>query len=161
MANDPVAELVRRTHEGEVLGAALFARLVSLETDEGRRTKLRAAQLLEEQTRELAERLASELDVPLGDRSATRDAGEQVADALAGLAWTDTMRAIADATGNYRALYQDLGERLGAEHPAIQGLLGHERALNAFADAESRGEPDALAILVDALDAEHRPLVQA
>ena len=153
MTNDSVADLVRRAHDGEVLGEALFARMAELEDDPVRRRKLTAAQLLEEQTRVAAARLADDLGVEVGDAPDQRDAGVRVAEGLAAMGWEDRMRAIAGATASYRSLYEELEAALPRpQHPAVAELLRHERALNAFAAAESAQDPDALDTLLGALD---------
>lgn len=157
MVEERAAELVRKAYAGEVLGAELFGRLVAAEADPRRRRALLAAQLVEEQTRGAVVALAADLAVALDDGEADRDAGRQAAEALAALSWSDRMAAVAAATGTYRELYTEMVEVLpDPEHPTVMALLGHERALNAFAAAEAAGRPDAVTELVQVLDGPHR-----
>ena len=60
-----LADLLRRTYEGEVFGAELFEQLAAAEPDPDRRERLIAAQLLEEQTREAAARARNNSTHPL------------------------------------------------------------------------------------------------
>lgn len=157
-----MADLVRRAHEGEVLGEALFARLAESEDDADRRRMLAAARLLEAQTRLVARDLASSLGVDVdGGNGAdeARAAGERTAEALARLPWGERMGAVAAGTGMYRSLYEDLAAALGEDHGAVQRLLAHERALHAFAESESAsavGDGSSLDALLAELDDEHR-----
>jgi hypothetical protein len=156
MSAADVADLVRKAHEGEVLGEALFAELVATEADADHRRKLHACQLLEAQTKEHIEQLAEDLGITLEDASGAATAGRAAAASLAAMAWSDCMGAIAGGTAGYRALYADL--RDGApdpSHPVLDELVRHEEALNAFTSAEAAGDPNALDLLVAALDAEH------
>ena len=132
VTDDRTAELVRRTWEGEVLGEALFARLAELEPDGDRRQRLRAAEQLEAQTRIVAEGLAHRLDVELSDAAPSGEMGARVGDGLGAQPWPERMLAIAAATGNYRALYTELEERLaGAEQEAVAALLAQAEATGA------------------------------
>ena len=158
--HDTVAELVRKTHGGEVLGVELFRRLARAQTDPERRRCLEAARLLEEQTAAVAVGLAADLGITLDDASDQREAGREAAEALATMDWSSCMRAVADGTGGYRALYSELGAHLDArEHPEVAALVSHERALHDFAVAEASGEPNALDHLTAALDPARRAQV--
>lgn len=153
MTQAKLDDLVRQAHDGEVLGEALFARLVASEKVPERRRVIHAAELLERQTRVAVERLAADLGVSVGAAEEQRAAGEQAAASLEGMSWTDRMAAIAGATGSYRALYEQLEAVVpDAAHPSMLALLAHERALNACAAAEAAGGEGALDHLVDALE---------
>jgi hypothetical protein len=154
---DTTADLVRRAHEGEVLGEALFAELVAGETDDDHRRKLHACQLLEAQTRSSIERLAADLAIELGPTAEAVAAGRGAAGALGAMGWTERMAAVAGGTAGYRSLYAEL--RDGAAdpgHPVLAELVRHEEALNAFTTAEAAGDPAALDLLLAALDDAHR-----
>ncbi len=159
MTDDRVAELVRRAHEGEILGEALFAELVAGEDDADRRRKLDACRLLEAQTRAHVEVLAADLGVELGPTDEHAALGRSAAGNLAAMPWAECMQAIAGGTAGYRSLYADLLETAGdSGHPVLAELVRHEDALNAFTSAESAGHPDALDGLLGTLDDEHRAL---
>lgn len=152
-----VADLVRQAFAGEVLGVELFHRLAEAETDPARKQRLVAAALLEEQTKSAAAQLASDLGVDVTEDEQDREAGRRAAEFLAALDWSDRMSAVGNATGNYRTLYGQLADAVpDPSHPCVTALVAHERALNAFALAEAKGDPDALDRLRDALDEEHR-----
>lgn len=156
MVDDQVAELVRRAYEGEVLGVALFGRLVGEEPDRERARRLFAVQLLEEQTLGAARRLADDLGVAVSDGDAAQ-IGAGVADALLPMAWPERMRAVSGATGGYRDLYEQLEAATGvAEHASVGQLRAHERALHRFAAAEADGDRNAVEHLLAELDAGHR-----
>jgi hypothetical protein len=160
MTDAVVADLVRRAHEGEVLGEALFAELVAIEPDGDHRRKLHACQLLEAQTKVRIESLAADLDVALGPADDQAAAGRGAAGSLAGMSWSERMGAIAGGTSGYRSLYAELRDAApDPSHPVLTQLVRHEEALNAFTTAEAAGEPDALHLLVAALDDEHRSLL--
>jgi hypothetical protein len=160
MTDAAVAELVRRAHEGEVLGQALFADLVAREDDDDHRRKLRACELLEAQTKVHIEALAADLGVPLAATDDQATAGRGAAGSLASMTWTERMSAIAGGTSGYRSLYAELREIApDPSHPVLAELVRHEEALNAFTTAEAAGDPDAIDLLVAALDHEHRSLL--
>lgn len=157
MSDDRTAELVRKAHEGEVLGEALFAELVDAEPDDDHRRKLRACQLLEAQTRARIEDLAAELAIDLGPSDQAVATGRSAAGSLAAMAWTDRMQAIAGGTAGYRSLYAELRDVASVpDHPVLAELVRHEEALNAFTTAEAAGDPDALELLLAGLDEAHR-----
>ena len=137
-----LAELVRKAHEGEVLGEALFADLAAATEDPDHRSKLEACERLEAQTRTQIEALAADLGIELGDTTAAAEAGRSAAGNLTAMAWPDLMGAIAGGTAGYRALYAELLD--AADHPLLPALVQHEVALNAFTAAEAAGEPAAL-----------------
>lgn len=145
MVDERTADLVRQTYSGEVLGSALFARLVELQRDPQRQRSLLAAQLLEEQTLGDAEALARDLDVACSDGTEERAAARSFADALGSTDWPELLTSIANATESYRELYGELQDRLGVgSHPTLTALVTHERALHGFAEAEADGKADAI-----------------
>jgi hypothetical protein len=137
-----VAELVRKAHEGEVLGEALFSALAAATDDPDHRSKLESCARLEAQTRDQIVELARDLDVELGSTDVAAQAGRSAATNLDAMAWPDLMGAIAGGTAGYRALYAELIEV--ASHPLLDALVQHELALNAFTAAEATGDPAAL-----------------
>jgi hypothetical protein len=137
-----LADLVRKAHEGEVLGEALFATLAAGTGDADHRAKLEACARLEAQTRDQIVELAGDLGVELGDTTDAAEAGRSAAANLTTMAWADLMGAIAGGTAGYRALYAELLD--AAEHPLLPALVEHELALNAFTAAEAAGDPSAL-----------------
>jgi hypothetical protein len=121
--NPHLADLVRRAHQGEVLGAELFEQLAATEPDPGRRERLIAAQLLEEQTREAAACLARDFGVDVAPSEEEREAGRRAAGTLSILDWPERLRAIGTATGTYRDLYAELTSIVNdPEHPGMVAL---------------------------------------
>jgi hypothetical protein len=139
---DTTADLVRRAHEGEVLGEALFTALAASTDDPDHRAKLEACARLEAQTRDQIVALAGDLGVDLGPTADAAQAGRSAATNLQAMAWPDLMGAIAGGTAGYRALYAELLDV--ADHPLLGALVQHELALNAFTAAEAAGDPAAL-----------------
>lgn len=152
-----LVELVQRTFGGEVLGVELFRELAEAEPDPDRRRRLEAARLLEEQTKDAAAKLASDLGIDVVETDDDREAGRRAASFLASVDWNERMRAVGNATGNYRTLYGELVDAVpDPQHPCVVALVAHERALNAFALAEADGDALALAMLEAALDDDRR-----
>jgi len=151
-----LADLVRRAHAGEVLGATLFQRLAEAERDPARRERLLAAAMLEEQTGEAAAELARDLGIEVAPSDEDRAAGRGAADALAVLDWSEQMRTVAAATGSYRELYEELASVVpDPHHPAMAALIRHEQVLNTFAMTEADGR-DGLDVLHDELAERYR-----
>lgn len=152
-----LVELVQRSFGGEVLGVELFRELAEAETDPDRRKRLVGAQLLEEQTKDAAAELAADLGIDVVESDDDKDAGRRAAAFLASVEWSERMRAVGNATGNYRTLYGELAAVVpDPDHRCVAALVAHEQALNAFALGEADGDPGALEILRDALDSERR-----
>jgi hypothetical protein len=148
-----LADLVRRAHEGEVLGEALFTALAAEADGPDHRSKLEACARLEAQTRARVAGLAADLGVDLDDAEAAAQAGRSAAANLTAMSWPDLMGAIAGGTAGYRALYAELLDVApDPTHPVLPALVRHELAPNAFTAAEAAGEPDALDHLLAVLD---------
>lgn len=155
--DERLVELVQRTYGGEVLGVELFRELAEAEPDPDRRRRLEAARLLEEQTKDAAAKLAADLGIEVSETDDDREAGRRAASFLGSIDWAERMRAVGNATGNYRTLYGQLADAVpDPQHPCVVALIAHEQALNAFALAEADGDADALDILRAALDHDRR-----
>ena len=160
MVTERAAELIRKAYWGEVFGAEFFRQLGTAEADPERR--LLAAELLEDQTREAAAVVAGDLGVELGDGDGEAESARQAAEIVAALEWREQMASVVQATVAYREVYRQLSEQVpDPEHPSVSALIDHELAMNAFASAEVDGDPEALSLLVAALDADHRARIES
>jgi hypothetical protein len=130
VSDERVADLVRRAWDGEVLGEALFSRLLELRSSDApaQSARLRSARDLEAQTLVCATTLAADLGVDVGDGATARADGVRVADAIAPLPWDDLVAAVVSGTGVYRDLYASLASV--CDHPAVGELVAHEPALH-------------------------------
>lgn len=129
MADERLADLVRRAHDGEVLGVTLFDVLASARGTDApdQQARLRAARDHEAATLVHARALADDLGVDVGDGAAAAAAGREVGESLAGLPWDDLVAAVAAGTVGYAELYRDLSAV--CDHPAVAELVAHEPAL--------------------------------
>lgn len=134
----PISEL----YQGEVLGEALFNRMLDDVTDPGQRHLVACMLQLETETKARLRPAVAERGLPLAEDPVIRAEGEQVAAALAPMAWLEKMARLADGVGGrYLPRYQALAagaETADAEITA--SMVEHEEALLAAVRRAADGD---------------------
>ncbi len=128
---------LRRIHESEVYGAAVFATAARLTRNRVRKKKWLTLKALEDQTlaRYLAymERTEQRVVEPRG--WATKGHAEGAALAL--MPWRMAMKLVADATVPFQEKFLRLAQHAEGEHEAFFAyVLAHEKAIESFARTE-------------------------
>lgn len=147
-----LADLLRRSYEGEVVGEAVFSAAAAGTTDRRRHRALLALAELEAQTRD---RIAPFV-VPSGavdDELA--DFGHQIGRDLCALAWEDLLASFATPLADSLVLYRTLADAAPDEaHADLAAyLVEHELAIEAFARGELAGATgSSLAAVLSVLD---------
>lgn len=138
-----VAE-IRKAHDAEVIGEALFMQLASNFGGE-KAEKLRIVARLEKETGILLDELVSGHGIESSSSSQLRDeVGEELICKLSGLSWADLTSRLADDLRPFVETY----DRLASDAPppdrtTLSFLAQHERCLCDFFAAEADGSGDA------------------
>jgi hypothetical protein len=139
---DEATALWRQAFEGEVLGAALFARMRDLTDDEERRRKIEVLRRLEQSTTELLRPVLAAKGISTDGEAEAAAHGASLASAAAEQPWHDLLESLEPSTAVYAASYARLRTLVPeADHPVVDALLAHERALCSFATLELAGDP--------------------
>jgi hypothetical protein len=142
-------ELVEWAYRGEVRGDALFGTMAEAQPDRERATQLATLRLLEVQTGQTLHGVAERLGVAVEPTDADREVGRRMAEAAGGLSWDDFLRAFAPTTSSAIERYRRLRELVDeSEHAAVDEVIAHEEALQAFADAALAHDGDPIAPVV-------------
>ena len=139
---DDATALWRQAFEGEALGAALFERLRDLTDDDERRRKIDVMRRLEESTRELLRPVLVAKGISTDGEAEAAKQGVSFAAAAADQPWHELLDSLEPSTAYYAESYARLRTLVPDEdHPVVDALLAHERALCAFARLELAGDP--------------------
>lgn len=127
MRQHPIAEL----YQGEVLGEALFNRML-LDVDDARQRHVIASLLqLETETKARLRQSAAARGLALAEDRAQRNAGEQLGSSLASMTWLQKMRRLALGIGaTYLPRYREIAATAAApDRQIISYMVAHETAL--------------------------------
>jgi hypothetical protein len=132
-------------YQGEVLGEALFSRMLALAAESRRRFQFGVMLQYESETKIRLRPFLARLGLPLVENEAQRAAGIELGTRYAALAWPDFVAEFHSAITRVIARYQYI-ERLGpeADQPMLRFMVDHERAFMSFLEKERAGEPDSL-----------------
>jgi hypothetical protein len=128
-------ELWVESYQGEVLGETLFGVMAEREKDPVHRRQLEVLTLLERATKELAEPVFTRRQVDRGDSASSVASGIQLADAVAGMTWTEFLSSFESITAEFLAKYHQLVELADDENDrrVAETYVAHEVALARFA----------------------------
>lgn len=136
----------REAFEGEVLGAALFERLVELLPPGDQRDRVAVLHRLEASTRDLLRPVLARKGIATDGEATSAATGAAFAEGLAAQPWSQLVGSLQTATASYAALYAELRPLVGAEDlDVVDALVAHEEALRAFAVLEAAGDPASVA----------------
>lgn len=142
------AALLQRAFEGEIIGCALYDRMIG-DPAYPKKDALELLYAIERMTADALEPLIVRYDVAVSEESATRE-GRQVAEALAGRPWKDMWTEVTRLADDYLTDFRCLADLLDGDEAAVGvQVVEHEEALIAFAHREIADDPDALAPLRD------------
>ena len=138
--SDAYRAYVQRSFDGEVVGEALFRKMVALCTVPDQAAKLRALEQLERETKEMLSPEVRALDGDARERSDLIEQGEKVGVRLARVAWPELMRIFRVELARYVADFE-AAEPLAPPGKAslLRRFTDHERALLEFVDREIAG----------------------
>ena len=131
---------VQQSFDGEVVGEALFRKMVMLCTAPDQAAKLRTLERLERETKEMLSAEVRALGADARERSELIEQGEKVGARLARVAWPELMRILRVELARYVAEFE-AAERLAppGKESLLRRFTEHERALLEFVDREIAG----------------------
>lgn len=142
------AALLRRAFEGEIIGCAMYDRMIG-DPAYPKKDALRLLYVVERMTADALEPLIVRHGVTVTEESAASE-GRQLADALAGRPWKDMWTEVTRLADDYLTDFRRLATLLEGDDAVIGvQVVEHEEALIAFAQREIADDPDALAPLQD------------
>jgi hypothetical protein len=138
--------LLRRAYEGEIIGCAMYDRMIS-DPAYPKKDALHLLYVVERITADALEPLIKRYDVAVDDESATRE-GHQLAATLSGQPWKHMWAEVIRLADDYLKDFRRLADVLDGDDAAVgRQVVEHEEALIAFADREITNALDALAPL--------------
>jgi len=134
---------VQRCFDGEVVGEAIFRKMVALCAVSDHARKLRALEQLERETKELMAVEVRALGADAVERAELIAQGEKVGARLAGVAWPELMRIFRVELARYVSEFT-AAESLAppGKETLLRQFTEHERALLEFVDRELAGRTD-------------------
>ncbi|OBC15391.1 hypothetical protein A5784_02985 [Mycobacterium sp. 852013-50091_SCH5140682] len=140
--------LLCRAYEGEIIGCAMYDRMVS-DPAYPKKDALHLLYVVERITAEALEPLITRYHVAVDNESATRE-GHQLAAALSGQPWKDMWAKVIRLADDYLSDFRRLADVLDGDDAAVgRQVVEHEEALIAFANREIADALDPLAPLVE------------
>ena len=140
--------LLRRAYEGEIIGCALYDRMIG-DPAYPEKEALQLLYVVERMTADALAPLIDRYDVAVDEESATRE-GHKLAAALAGRPWKDMWMEVTRLADEYLTDFRRLADVLDGDDASVGvQVVEHEEALIAFAQREIDDDPDALTPLQD------------
>ncbi len=140
MNSDEYTRRIEEAFQGEVSGQAMFHDLAERIQDPEHRYKMRVAERLEIETKELLRPLAERLLGHVDESAAARETGISQANALAAMPWAKFMHVFRREVAKFVTRFEEL-ERAAPPSDAkvLAALTAHERALQSFSERECSG----------------------
>ena len=128
-------------YQGEVLGEVFFGQMLSYFDEPDKQYKISVMLQLETETKARLRPAMMLLGLDLSEQNASRRKGLELASAMKGLSWQDTMAMIRDAVKPFIARYKEIAADAPAEHRAIaESMVVHEKSIFDFSELELAGE---------------------
>jgi hypothetical protein len=146
--------VVEELYQGEVLGEALFNRMLRDLEDDRQRHVVASMLQLETETKAFLRPAMAERGLGLDEDEAQRAAGEVIAASLGGLTWLDKMQQLrAGIRDHFLPRYQLIAAEAPPEDRDVTAyMVRHETALLEVVTAEATGQAEtSLAPLADHL----------
>jgi hypothetical protein len=135
--------LLRDAFRGEVFGEAFFGAMAERETDPARCEKLRTLERIEGRTAAIMRQHADAIGLEIDGEDDSRRQGRDLAAGAAEGGWDALIRGLHDSLPSFLANFVQLRELAPGPHaPALDELVLHEQAINAFAELELVGRDD-------------------
>lgn len=128
-------------YQGEIIGEALFDRMLDFYEDPVHRYKVALMLQLETETKARLRPAMLELGIDIRELEASRAAGLEMAASLAGKSWTGAMTMLHEALLPFVDRYTGIAAQAPAAYRELaQSMVRHETSLLRFAAAESAGD---------------------
>lgn len=128
-------------YQGEIIGEALFDRMLDFYDDPVHRHKVALMLQLETETKARLRPAMLELGVDLRELDASREAGLTMAASLADKPWADAMAMLHEALLPFVERYTAIAAQAPAPYRDLaQSMVRHETSLLRFAARESAGD---------------------
>tara|TARA_Y100000588_G_scaffold12157_1_gene13211 strand:+ start:467 stop:919 length:453 start_codon:yes stop_codon:yes gene_type:complete len=130
-------------YQGEILGEALFDRMLAFYEDPNHNHKIATMLQLESETVTRLRPALMELGLDLSEAEKSRTAGIKWADSLRGLSWNEFMVSLRDALQPYIDHYSEITAQAPPRFAAIaESMVLHEKSLKRFAELEIAGDSE-------------------
>jgi len=148
---------ITEMYQGEVLGEALFDRMLDLFDDPMQRYKVATMLQLESETVTRLRPTVLELGLELSAADESRTLGIKWAESLDGVSWDELMVKLGDGLEPYIERYGEIVEQAPPQYQAIaRSMLVHEKSLKRFTEFELAGDTEHS--LDDVIAQLHHPL---
>jgi hypothetical protein len=128
-------------YQGEIIGEALFDRMLDFYEDPVHRYKVALMLQLETETKARLRPAMFEMGVGLREMDASREAGLAMAASLAGKTWTEAMKVLHEALISFVDRYTEIAARAPVRYRSLaQSMVRHESSLLDFAALEAAGD---------------------
>jgi hypothetical protein len=142
------AALLRRAYEGEIIGCAMYDRMVD-DPSYPNKEALQLLYVVERMTADALQPLIARYEVAVSEESATHE-GHRLAATLAGRPWKEMWSEVIALADDYLSDFRRLADVLEGDEATIGAqVVEHEEALIAFARREIDDDPGALTPLRD------------
>ncbi len=130
-------------YQGEIIGEALFDRMLDFYDDPMKRYKVALMLQLETETKARLRPAMLELGVDLRELDESREAGLTMAASLADKPWADAMKILHEALVPFVERYTAIAASAPAQYRDLaQSMVRHETSLLRFAECESTGDSE-------------------
>ena len=132
---------LRDLYQGEIIGEALFGRMLDFYDDPIAHYKVALMLQLETETKARLRPAMLELGVDLRELNESREAGLTMAASLAGKPWLEAMKILYEALLPFVERYTAIAANAPARYRDLaQSMVRHETSLLRFAECESTGD---------------------
>ncbi len=140
MSDNEYDDLLLDAYRGEIFGDAFFGTLAEAQPDPSRREKLLTLQTVEARTATSLRRLVTDAGIRLGDTAAdARREGAELARTLDPESWHNLMDGLSQTLPDFLAKFERLRALSPRRDPALDALVNHEQAIEAFVQLELDG----------------------
>ncbi len=130
-------------YQGEMLGVAIFDRMLPFFDDPVQYYKVATMLQLETETVARLRPVMLELGLDLAESGDPASLGQEVADSLKGLNWDELMLRLRDLVKPYVERYNEIVTTAPAAYRSIaESMVVHEESLYRFADLELTGDSE-------------------
>ena len=150
MTSDVFKQGMMELYQGEVFGEALFDQMLSYFDDPDKQYKVSIMLQLETETKARLRPAMMRLGLDLGAQQESRQMGLDMAAALKGLSWKDTMTQISDAVKPAVERYKEIAASAPSEYQQLaESMVAHERSLYDFAELELSGNSEKSSAVIE------------
>ncbi len=140
MTSDAFKKGMIELYQGEVFGEVLFDKMLSYFDEPDKQYKISIMLQLETETKARLRPTLIRLGLDLGAQQASRQMGLEMADALKGLSWKDTMVKISEAVNPAVERYREIAAGAPSEYQELaESMVIHEKSIYDFAELELSG----------------------